>query len=199
MTRRRFVPAVAGAALASSAEAASPRHSIVELRRIDLRNTVDNQKQRTTEFLEHTAFPALRRAGGGPMGFFGNTIAPEGPYLVALLSFPSLAAMSELAIKLESDREYQKGLLAFNSGPQPCYERMESRLLRTFGMPQVVPPPTEGRHGTRLFELRMYESNNSTTLRRKIKMFNDGEMGIFQRLGMQPVFFGETIVGSRMP
>ena len=30
-------------------------------------------------------------------------------------------------------------------------------------------------------------------------MFNQGEMGIFQRLGMRPVFFGETIVGRNLP
>jgi hypothetical protein len=30
-------------------------------------------------------------------------------------------------------------------------------------------------------------------------MFNDAEMGIFERLGMRPVFFGETIVGPRQP
>ena len=45
----------------------------------------------------------------------------------------------------------------------------------------------------------MYESNNATTLARKVKMFNEGEAGIFKRLGMQPVFFGETIAGPRMP
>ena len=200
MTRRRFVPAVAGAALASSAGAANTEHSIIELRRFDLRNTVDNQKQRTTEFLEHTALPALRRAGMGPVGFFANTIAPDGPFLIQLLSFPSFGAMGELVHKLENDSEYRKGLIAFNSGPQPGYERMESRLLLSFGMPQIVPPPqSEGRHAGHLFELRMYESPNSTTLRRKIRMFNEGEMAIFQRLGMQPVFFGETIIGTKMP
>jgi hypothetical protein len=47
--------------------------------------------------------------------------------------------------------------------------------------------------------LRCYESNNATTLARKIKMFESGEIGIFQRLGMRPVFFAETIVGARMP
>jgi hypothetical protein len=30
-------------------------------------------------------------------------------------------------------------------------------------------------------------------------MFEGGEIGIFQRLGMKPVFFGETIVGVRQP
>jgi hypothetical protein len=45
----------------------------------------------------------------------------------------------------------------------------------------------------------MYESNNSFTLARKIKMFNEGEIGIFKRLGMRPVFYGETLIGARMP
>ena len=30
-------------------------------------------------------------------------------------------------------------------------------------------------------------------------MFNDGEIGAFQRAGAQPVFFAETIVGPRQP
>ena len=30
-------------------------------------------------------------------------------------------------------------------------------------------------------------------------MFNEGEAAIFQRLGMAPVFFGETLVGRNLP
>jgi hypothetical protein len=66
-------------------------------------------------------------------------------------------------------------------------------------MPAVQPPPSDAKRPPRIFELRTYESNNGTTLARKIRMFNEGEAAIFKRLGMQPVFFGETIVGSKMP
>jgi len=59
-----------------------------------------------------------------------------------------------------------------------------------------TPPKLQGKH---VFELRTYESNDPFTLRRKIGMFNGGEMQIFQRLGMNPVFFGEALVGDRMP
>jgi hypothetical protein len=51
----------------------------------------------------------------------------------------------------------------------------------------------------RIFELRRYESQTFNTLRRKISMFTGGEMQIFQRLGMRPVFFGATIVGPKQP
>ena len=62
----------------------------------------------------------------------------------------------------------------------------------------IVPKDTAGRPG-RVFELRRYESNNATTLARKIKMFESGEIAIFERLGMRPVFFAETIAGAQMP
>jgi hypothetical protein len=47
--------------------------------------------------------------------------------------------------------------------------------------------------------LRTYESQSYYTLARKVGMFNNGEMQIFERLKMRPVFFGETIVGPRQP
>ncbi len=186
--------------MAGSAAAAPSGNAIIELRTIKLRNTEDNQKQRTTDFLEHSALPALQRAGAGPLGVFTGVIAPAGPFLLTLASYPSLAAMDEIRAKVAADSEYQKALTAYNSASGLGYQRIDSSLLRAFdGMPRVVPPLSGGKRAARLFELRMYESNNLTTLRRKIKMFNEGEMGIFQRLGMQPVFFGETIVGANMP
>jgi hypothetical protein len=30
-------------------------------------------------------------------------------------------------------------------------------------------------------------------------MFDDGEIAIFRRLGMSPVFFGQTLIGGNMP
>jgi hypothetical protein len=38
-----------------------------------------------------------------------------------------------------------------------------------------------------------------TALQKKAAMFNSGEIAIFQRLGMRPIFIGETIIGSRQP
>src|SRR5690242_6804299 len=66
-------------------------------------------------------------------------------------------------------------------------------------MPQPLLSAPGDRHPPRYFELRRYESQTEVTLARKVKMFNEGEMGIFQRLGMRPVFFGETIVGPKQP
>jgi NIPSNAP len=201
MTRRRFLPSAASAALAAGEMAAAEpgKNAIVELRRYQLRNSADNQRTRTADFLkQHSA--ALQRAGTGPVGAFGNTIAPDGPFLLLLVSYASFGAMEQVAGKLATDGEYQKAVAAFNAQPGLNYERMESSLLRAFdGYPQVMPPPGDAKRAARLFEVRMYESNNSGTLQRKIKMFNDGEIGAFVRSGGQPVFFGETLVGPRQP
>jgi hypothetical protein len=167
-----------------------------------MRNTPQDQMQRTLHFLENVAVPALKRAGVGPLGFFTSVIAPESPFIVALAAFPGgLSGMEAAREKQAADQEYIRGRDAYNSGPGLSYERLESSLLRCFEvMPTVEPPPqSEENRAPRIFELRTYESNNGTTLARKVKMFNEGEAAIFKRLGMQPVFFGEALVAPRMP
>ncbi|HEY1496204.1 MAG TPA: NIPSNAP family protein [Candidatus Solibacter sp.] len=200
MTRRAFLPAAAASVAAGNAAAADlPKPSILEFRRYQLRNSGENQRQRSVDFLKQQA-AAYQRAGVGPVGAFSSTIAPDGPFLLVLVSYPSLAGIEQAQAKLAADSEYQKALDAYNAQPGLNYERMESSLLRAFdGYPAIVPPPSDGKRAARLFEVRMYESNNTGTLRKKVKMFNDGEIGAFQRSGGQPVFFGETIVGARQP
>jgi hypothetical protein len=200
MTRRAFLPAAASTLAAGNAAAAdAAKNVILELRRIQLRNSSDNQRQRNSDFLKQQA-AALERAGATPTGVFSSTIASDGPFLLVLSSYPSLAAVERVQTTLAADTEYQKALDAYNALPGLNYQRMETSLLRAFdGHPNVTPPPNDGKRAARLFELRQYESNNSSTLKRKIKMFNDGEIGAFQRAGAQPVFFAETIAGPRQP
>jgi hypothetical protein len=87
---------------------------------------------------------------------------------------------------------HQHKLETLGAGAQFPFVRVESSLLRCFDkMPEaVIPPVTTG--SSHIFELRIYESPTPLTLARKVGMFNGGEMQIFQRLGMRPIFFGET-------
>lgn len=177
--------------------AAPAKRSILEMRYLRMRTNTDDQMKRTSDFLSKSALPALQRAGVAPLGFFASVIAPDSPFILALAQFPSLAALETMRDKEAQDPEYVKARDAYNALPGLGYQRLESSLLRCFeSIPAIEVPP---KHAGRVFELRMYESSNATTLARKIKMFNEGEIAIFRRLGMRPVFFGETIVGSRMP
>jgi hypothetical protein len=47
--------------------------------------------------------------------------------------------------------------------------------------------------------MRTYESPSYRDHVRKVEMFNNGEFDIFKAAGFNLVFFGDTIVGSRMP
>jgi hypothetical protein len=66
--------------------------------------------------------------------------------------------------------------------------------------PRVVVPTATAARGPRLFELRTYESASEKAHLMKVKMFEDlGEIEIFKRVGLTPVFFSRTLVGPRMP
>jgi NIPSNAP len=204
MTRRKFVPATAAAAAAAlqgQQMKTAARPAVYELRVAHLRNTPENQRQRVSDLFQNTTMPALLKHGAGPVGFFGSSVGPGGPFLLALSSFPSLAAMEEIRAKMAADAEYTRQIEAFNALPGLSYQRVDVTLLRAFaGVPAIEIPPNDPKRPPRVFELRTYESNNTSSLRRKIKMFDEGgEIAIFRKLGMQVVFFGETIAGQNMP
>lgn len=199
MTRRQLLTAAPAAGLTRAAmQTTPPARHYLELTFYWCRNSADNQTSRITDFLKDAMAPAAEKAGVAGHGYFGNLIAPDGPFVASLMGFPTLASIEELKRKIFSDAGVQKGLARLNSTPGLSYARVETSLLRGFpGFPSIeTPKPKES---PRVFELRTYESDNFLTLGKKIGMFDSGETGIFRRLGMQPVFFGETIYGRKMP
>ena len=51
----------------------------------------------------------------------------------------------------------------------------------------------------RIFQPRTYESPSQVAHARKVQMFNEAEIEIFTRAGLTPAFFGDTLIGTRMP
>jgi hypothetical protein len=199
MTRRRFTAASAGTLLAAQAQdKASP--AIFELRYFYLRNTLENQAQRTNEFLEKAHLPALARSGATATAVFNGNIGQDTPCVLVLSQYPTVAAWEQAQAKLAADQSFTTAADKFHSLPGLGYVRMKTSLLRAFRtVPSIEIPKQEKDRAPRVFELRTYESNNPATLARKIGMFDNGEVAIFRRLNMTPVFFGETILGDHMP
>jgi hypothetical protein len=182
----------AGAGLLAAEPPNRPQY--YELQHFQMKNWP--QAQRTNEFFEKYYLPAVKRLGMPPVGFFNPVIGEQSPYLLMLISHPDFASVETLNERLNADSEYRKGFEAYLGGDLP-YNRREVSLLKAFDtMPVLQVPPGKSSH---LFEMRTYESNTSLTLQRKIKMFGDGEMAIFKRLGMNPVFFGQTRFGRNVP
>jgi hypothetical protein len=196
MKRRIFVSAAAAAGFPGAAQSGPPKNAFFHLVYFYLRT--GPQVERTTQYLKQVFVPAAERAGLGPVGFFMPVIGERSPFILSLASYPSMASMETIHNHFAEDKEFGKGWEDYNTINDPAYVRMESALLRAFDSLPALETP-EPRQTARIFELRTYESVNEKASRRKIKMFDEGEIGIFRRLGMTPVFFGQTLVGRNLP
>lgn len=200
-----FLPAAALAAQGQGAGAGRPAGTApeyYELRRYRLRRGPGQQLVDT--YLKQAAVPAWQRAGAGPIGVFSVMIGAESPGFFVLIPHATLEGVLSLRDRLASDGEYQKAAAPYldAAATEPAFIRIESSVMRAFdGMPRIAPPFGGGEAGRRprIFELRMYESHGEKAAKKKIEMFNTAEIAIFRRAGLQPVFFGETLIGPNMP
>jgi hypothetical protein len=65
--------------------------------------------------------------------------------------------------------------------------------------PQLVVPPPTATKGKRVFQMRSYESASDRDHVRKVEMFQSGEFEAFERAGFWRVFFGDALIGERLP
>ena len=207
MKRRSFVKStlIGGAATAvlpvtSNAMNTDTPNATAEYYELRTYHLKDEAQQKLVEaFFKNAAIPALNRAGVKHVGVF-TEMKPEGQTKVfALMQYNSPAHVDAVNNMLENDKEYQRKGVAYLNAPatQPAYERIESSLLKAF---KKFPSLTAPQKKTRIFELRQYQSASEAAGKKKIEMFNDrGEIDIFKRLGFNPVFWGETVIGPLRP
>ncbi len=184
--------------MAGSARAAgSPaKKELYELRLYHLASGA--KKKRFEDFCCRAAIPALNRVGIEPVGVF-QLAEKESPDLYVLLPHASADSAITLVDKLADDPAFVEAGAEFLDAPfdDPAYQRYESSLLVAFdGHPKIAVPSTKD---SRVFQLRTYESHSTERAQKKIEMFNQGEIEIFHRVGLNPVFFGEALVGSKLP
>ncbi|MBI1389772.1 MAG: NIPSNAP family containing protein [bacterium] len=204
MERRSFIAAsaaAAGAITAMAAEDAAPGQQYIEFRKYH--TLLGDKKGILEKYLKDAAIPAYNRMGVGPVGVFSVRYGQTSPTLYVLLPHPSLESAVNSTSALLADAEFREAGKEFlmTGLSDPNYVRYESSLLRAFReMPAVeVPSEVKGK-GSRIFELRTYESHSEVMAKKKIEMFNDGgEVPIFRKTGLHPVFFGETLFGTGMP
>jgi hypothetical protein len=190
--------AVAEAAAAEAAD--KPPHEFYELRLYHLRR--GSKQKLFDDFYREAALPAMNRIGLGPIGVFNVVVGPDSPTVYVLVPHKSLESFATAPTRLRADTDYQKAGAAFINAPatDPAYVRVESSLMAAIeGVPKLEVPSAAAGNKPRVFELRTYESHSKQANKKKIEMFNTGELAIFRRTGLQPVFFGETLAGSKMP
>ena len=161
----------------------------------------ENQTQVLTQ-LENNLLPALKRLSLHHIGVFTVAENTNDYSIHVLIPYPTLHAFSNLSTELAADEKYQKDSKAYFSHTKanPLYTRIESKLLKAFaGIPVIELPKESLDKSPRFFEIRTYESAHEKHAELKRHMFNHGETQLMRDLGMGPVFFGETLVGSDYP
>ena len=206
MERRTFLTSMLGTAALSgviadevSGQTAAPEFYV--WRQYVLRN--GTQMRRLADFVQNAAIPALNRLGHKPIGVFEVVAGIPAPTLFMLTPVASLDKLATLDSSLDADEQFTKAGAPFIDAPASDmpYVRQEVSLLAAFPkMPRLELPAATAAKGPRLFELRTYENPTEKAQRAKMRMFSEmGEIEIFKRVGLTPVFFSRTLVGPRMP
>ncbi|KIO74535.1 NIPSNAP family containing protein [Pedobacter lusitanus] len=204
MQRRKFLQsslvATAGIALnvnpAIAGDMYPVQKEVYEWREYEIRFGSDQSQ--LENYFKTALIPALNKQGVKTVGVFKEWAPSEPAKFYLLTPYSSLDNYLSVNTKVKADADYIKNSAAYNSLPadKPIYSRFTSSLMIAFdGFPKIVLPSGE----SRIFELRTYEGNSEDAVRRKIKMFHDGEFPIFERAKLNPVFCGEVIAGDKLP
>lgn len=135
---------------------------------------------------------------GIKLGAFEELDKEDPPKVYTLFVYPSSEVYFKLQKELTSNADYLTAAKSYFELPATklVFERYETFLMEAFdGLPKLrIPEKSRG-----LFELRTYESYNEDAARRKIAMFNDEELPLFDKVELHPVFFSKILAGKFMP
>lgn len=168
---------------------------------------LDNEDQDNVvnDYLKQAYLPALERLGIRDVGVFRTIEDKDSTQsaIYVLVPFQDPGHIFEIDKKLEKDEAYLKAGDSYINATydNPPYDRIETILLSAFEKhPNYKVPELTSPREDRIYELRSYESPTEKVFQNKVKMFNDGdEIGLFERLGFNAVFYGEVIAGCHMP
>jgi hypothetical protein len=210
LERRKFL----ASSLAASALAVAPnvlaqdghdadagsRREFYQLRRYQL--AAGPQRKLADDYFRDALVPALNRMEISPVGVFNVTIGPETPVMYVLIPSASVEKLVTVDDWLMKDADYTKAAAPFLNAPakEPAFLRMESSLMQAYEkMPKINLPAVSTSRSPRVFELRTYESPTNQDHWRKIEQMSSGEADIFTKAGIPQVFYGDTLVGPRLP
>src|ERR1700733_4632449 len=162
----------------------------------------EQQQKLVSDYWQNAAAPAYNRMGIQPVGVFTELQDSPTNNVYVLVPCDSLEIFAAIPGRLAADTTYQAAAAEYMSLPKtnPAYERMESSLNVAFdSMKKLALPPSSAEKKPWVFELRTYQSPSESKGINKVQMFNSGEVPLMQEVGLCPVFFSQTLVGSQMP
>lgn len=186
------------AAAAGLTTNANPQQQVKEVYEWRVYETMRGGQAVLDNYFSTALIPALNRLGAKKVGAFSELSKNEPTILYLLIAYPSFDDYVKINNALKADKDFIQASARYTEVPadKPAYLRYDSSLMVAFdGLPKMLSPG----NGQRIFELRTYEGYSEDAVRRKVKMFNEGEFDIFYRVKLNPVFFGEIIAGKNLP
>ena len=202
MQRRNFLKATAAVAAVTATGSAlnaknipAPGDEFYEFRIYQL--TGGGAKSTLKSYLTEALLPLFAKFDV-KLGAFEELDKEDPPKVYTIFAYPSAEVYFKLQKELVTNKDYMTAAKTYFELPaaKPVFERYETFLMEAFdGIPKLKFP--EKNRG--LLELRTYESYNEDAARRKIAMFNNEELPLFEQVGLHPVFFGKILAGKYMP
>ena len=186
-----------------SAFAAPPKREFYEIKVYQVKNP--DQEARVEKYLKDAYVPAMHRAGIKNIGVFKPvpTDSTAGKLIYVLTPLKSVDQLVGFSEALNKDAAYLSAGKDYIDAEysNPPYVRIQSTILRAFeNSPAMKKPNLTSPKNERIYELRSYEAHTEKIYWNKVKQFNAGnEIGIFDRLGFNAVFYGEVVAGGTMP
>lgn len=202
MQRRTFLQKsalAAGATMAASQLSANPatnsKKDFYELKVFQLRS--GSGRNQLKKYYEQAVIPLFDKFGS-KVGAFNEFSQEDPPKVYILHAHKSPEDYLAVLNEMKTNKSFIEASESYTNLPsdRPVYERYETFIADAFdGIPQFKKPAKD----RGLFELRIYESYNEDAGHRKVKMFNDEELPLFEKVGLHPVFFGQLLGGRYMP
>jgi hypothetical protein len=178
------------------------KRDIYEMRIYHIENA--QQEAMIDTYLKNAFLPAVHRNGIKEVGVFKpiSSQPDAGKKIYVFIPYSDAKSYFNLPGKLAKDNAYQQAGKDYIHAAHnnPPYKRMETSLMQAFtGSPRYRASGVTGPKKDRIYELRSYEAATERLYEQKVKMFNSGEIDIFDKLKFNPVFYGETLAGAQMP
>ena len=147
-------------------------------------------------YFEDYLIPALNQQGIHNIGVFREASEDLPRKIYVFIPYADMTTYQNVSNSVRRNAKIQKASAQLSPVNKPIFNRYETSLYMAFeGMPKMVKPDDKNR----FFELRTYESHSEDAYRRKVNMFNEGELELFDQLDFGSVFFGDKIAGGQMP
>ena len=161
-----------------------------------------SQEVRLDNYFKNAFIPAMHRVGFSDIGIFKLIDQDTDKRIFILIPFNNLLEIEKAEEQIVKDQEYAengKDYINANYNDYP-YNRIENVIVHLFASsPKPILPVLTGMKTDRVYELRSYENPSEKASLSKTKMFETGEIQLFDSLGFHAVFYGKVIAGSRMP